>query len=114
MGHLRRDIEHAVLLVQHVHIFGEGFPAPFDAFGERCARNVLDAFHQLDEPVVLVGAGGGKADAAVAHDDRGHAMPARRCDQRIPRHLTIVMCVNVDPARRHDMAGCINLAFRSA
>ncbi|MEO0963371.1 MAG: amidohydrolase family protein, partial [Pseudomonadota bacterium] len=40
--------------------------------------------------------GRGKADAAIAHHDRGHPMPARGSHLLIPSRLTIVMRVNVD------------------
>src|SRR4029079_1701570 len=34
-----------------VEVFGEALPLPRDALGKRRARNVLDAFHQFDEPL---------------------------------------------------------------
>ena len=40
------------------------------------AGDVLDALHQLDQPVVLVRLHRGEADAAVAHDGGGDAVPA--------------------------------------
>ena len=43
-----------------------------------------------------------EADAAVAHDDRRHAVPAGRRQDRIPGRLTVVVRVHVDPARRDD------------
>ena len=61
--------------------------------------NVLDAFHETDEPVVLVGLGRREADAAVAHDDRGHAVPAARREQRVPGDLAVEVRVHVDEAR---------------
>ena len=41
-----------------------------------------------------------EADAAVAHDDRGDAVPARRREQRIPADLAVVVGVDVDEAGR--------------
>ena len=109
--YLRGDVEHALLAVEAVEIFGESFPAPFDAFSQRRARNVFNAFHQFDQPVVLVGAGRREADAAIAHDDGGDAMPAGRRDERVPGRLTVIMRVNVHPARRHDMAAGVDFAL---
>ena len=42
----------------------------------------------------------GEADAAIAKHDRGDAMPARRCKQRIPHRLAVIVRVHVDPAGR--------------
>ena len=61
--------------------------------------DVLDALHQLDQPLVPVGRGRGEADAAVAHHDRGDAVPRRRREPRVPRDLGVVVGVDVDPAR---------------
>ena len=75
MRDVRRDIDGAPALGQRVHIFGEGFPIPGHAFGQRGAGNVLDTFHEADQPVMLVGFGRRETDAAIAHDDGGDAVP---------------------------------------
>ena len=75
--HLRADVEHLRRAVDRVEVLGEVLPLPLDAFGERGAGNVLDAFHQADQPVVLVGFRRREADAAVADHDGGDAVPAR-------------------------------------
>ena len=49
-------------------------------------------------------AGRGEPDAAVAHDDGGHPVPARRRDLRVPGGLAVVVGVDVDPARRDEEA----------
>ena len=45
-----------------------------------------------------------EADAAVAHDHRGDAVPARRREQRVPGDLAVVVGVDVDEARRDQQA----------
>ena len=75
-----------------------------EPFVQRGARDVLDAFHQLDEPVVVGRAHGREADAAVAHHDGGDAVPRRRRELAVPRGLAVVVGVDVDEAGRHERA----------
>ena len=69
---------------------------------ERGAGDVFDALHQPDQPLVLVGRGGREPDTAVAHHDRGDAVPARRREQRIPGDLAVEVRVHVDEPGRDD------------
>ncbi len=85
--------------VEGVEVLGEGLPPPFDAFGQRRARDVLDPLHQPDQPVVSVGPGRGEPDAAVAGDDGGDPVPAARGQHLVPGGLAVVVGVDVDPAR---------------
>ena len=85
--------------LERVEVLGEGLPVPLDALGERGAGDVLDALHQLDEPLVPVGARRREADAAVAEDGGGHAVPARRREVRVPGGLAVEVGVHVDEAR---------------
>ena len=55
---------------------------------------------------------GRDAVAAVTGDDRGHAVPTRRRQGRIPQHLRVVVRVDVDEPGRHDAPGRIDLASR--
>ena len=68
MRDLGTDVEHVLAPVERVEVLGERLPLPLDALGERGAGDVLDAFHQLDQPFVPVGRRRSEADAAVAHD----------------------------------------------
>ena len=77
---------------------------------QRRAGDVLDALHQLDQPLVVGRAHRREADAAVAHHDRGHAMPARRCQLDVPRRLAVVVGVDVDEAGRDEGAVGVELA----
>ena len=51
----RADVHHPRQLLEHVEVLGVALPTPLDAFGERRAGDVLDAFHQLDQPLVTIG-----------------------------------------------------------
>ena len=55
------------------------------------------------------GGGGREADAAVAHDDGGDAVPDRRREQRVPGDLAVVVRVHVDEAGRDREAGGVEL-----
>ena len=102
--HVRRDVDRARQLLERVEVLGEALPLPRDAFGERGAGDVLDAFHEADQPLVAIGGGGREADAAVAHDDGRDAVPRRRRHLGVPRRLAVVVGVDVDEAGRDDLA----------
>ncbi len=51
VGDLRAEVDCEITLLDGVEVLGEAFPLPCDAFGQGAARNVLDALHQLDEPL---------------------------------------------------------------
>ena len=52
--------------------------------------------------------------AAVAGNDRGHAVITRRSRQRVPQQLGIEMGVEVDEARRHRQAVGVDRALGAA
>ncbi len=82
VGDLRTDIERVLAAVDVVEVFGKGLPpAPFHAFVQRRAGDVLDTLHQLDEFLLAAGRHRREAHTAVAHDDGGDAVVRRR------RHL---------------------------
>ena len=71
---------------------------------ERRARDVLDAFHQLDQALPILDPHRREADAAIAHHRRGDAVPARRLQPRVPGRLAVVVGVDVDEAGRDQQA----------
>ena len=93
------------MALQHVEVFGEALPLPVDALGKRRAGDVLDALHQLDQELVVLGPHRREADAAVAHHRGGDAVPAGGRQQRIPGGLAVVVGVDVDEAGGDDHAG---------
>ena len=108
MGHLAADVDGEFLPADDVEIFGVALPAPGDALGERGAGDVLDAFHQADQPILLPGPHRREPDPAVTGDDGRHAVATGRLQQRIPAHLAVVVSVNVDKAGRDDLSGCVD------
>ena len=95
---------------ERVEIFRVAGPAEVDALGQHGARDVLHALHQIDQVVLGTGLHRGEADAAVAEDRRGHAVPRRRRHLGIPRGLPVVVSVDVHPARQHQVPLGVDLA----
>ncbi len=58
--HEAGHVEHPRRALHFVEVFAEGLPVPVHALGERGTRDVLDAFHELNEPGPVFGAGGAK------------------------------------------------------
>ena len=103
-GTCTRDVDVEGPAVERVHELGERLPVPREALVQHRAGDVLDAFHQLDEPLVVGGAHRREADAAVADDDGGDAVPRRRDHALAPRRLAVVVAVDVDEAGRDEQA----------
>ena len=106
--HMRADIHGELAFAQHVEIVAEAFPAPCDARVERGAGDILDPFHQLDQPVLLTGPHRRETDAAIAHDHRRHAVPAGWRELAVPGRLSIEMGVDVDKAGGDQQAARID------
>jgi hypothetical protein len=111
--HLCAHVEAAGHALERVEVLREGLPAPRDAFGERGSGDVLDALHQLDQPVLAARPHWREADATVAHHHGGDAVPARRREQRVPGDLAVVVRVEVDePGRDQQAVGVDDLLRR--
>ena len=108
--HLRRDIDRARHSVQCIEILREGFPVPFQSFGERDAGDFLHRLHQADQRGMMLAPHRREADAAIAEQHRGDAMPRRRREFLVPRRLAVIMRVHIDPAGRHQHAVGLDLA----
>ena len=108
--HLGGNVHGVGAAVERVEIAGEAFPFPLQTLGHGSAGNILHAFHQADQPFALFRGCGRKADAAIAHDGCGDAMPGGGRQRAVPGGLGVIMGVDVDPAGRHQRALRINLA----
>ena len=109
MRQLDSDVDVVGAAVHRVHILGEAFPFPRKAFVKRRAGDVLHPLHQADQRVVIRWTDRRETDAAVAGDNRGCAQRRGRIDPRRPADLTIVMGVDIDPARGQQQAVGVNL-----
>ena len=106
---LAADVDVEATLRQAVQVVGIALPVPRQALGQDREGDVLDAFHQPDQPVVIVRAAGREADAAVAHHHGGDPMPRRGLHPLVPGRLAVVVGVDVDEAGRDDLAARVDL-----
>ncbi len=102
--HVRSDVDHPWATRHRVEVLGERLPLPVDAFPQCGARDVFDALHQLDELLLAARVHRREPHAAVAGDDGGDAVPARRPELRVPRRLPVVVRVHVDETGRDEQA----------
>ena len=109
VGELRAQVDVVGPALHRVEVFAEALPRPIDALVQHRAGDVLDALHQRNQLVVRVGPHRREADATVAHDHRGDAVPARRSDARVPRGLAVVVRVDVDEPRRDEQPVRVDL-----
>ncbi len=112
--HLHRDVDVEGPPVERVHELGERLPVPGETLLQHHARDVLDALHQLDEPVVISRAHRREPDAAVADDDRRDTVPRRRDHPLAPRRLAVVVRVDVDEAGRDEKTVGVDRALGGA
>ena len=112
--HLRGDVDVVRATADRVEVLGEALPVPLQALVQRRAGDVLDTFHQRDEPAVIGGVHRREPDAAVAHHDRRDAVPRRGREVVVPRRLAVVVGVDVDPSRRDQRAVRVDFAATGA
>ena len=100
VGHLGADVDRVAAPVERVEVLGERLPVP-----RRCPRAARCRGCPRRPPSARsagrasAGAHRGEADAAVAHDDGGDAVPADGVSMRVPGGLAVVVGVDVDEAR---------------
>ena len=108
MGDLGTHVHREFTPADDIEVLPESLPAPGDALGEGGAGNVLDAFHQPDQPFLLAGAHRCEADATVARDHGRHPVVARRFQQAVPADLAVVVGVDVHEPRSDDLAAGVD------
>ena len=111
MWQLRTDVHVELALTEKIQVIGKRLPLPSNAFMQRSARNVFNAFHQFDQQVVIRMSHRCEPHAAVTHDHGGNPMMARRRHAIRPRRLTIIMGVNIDKAGRYQATRRIDLTL---
>jgi hypothetical protein len=101
-----RQVEPRPPALQGVEILGEGLPLPVNPGAQRFRGHAFDVEQHAHQQLAIRRAAGRDAEAAVAHDHRGHAVPARGRQSTIPRHLAIVVRVQIDePGGQREPAG---------
>src|SRR5204862_466805 len=93
---------------ERVEVVAVALPVPRQAFTQHREGDVLDAFHQLDQAVVVGGLAGREADAAVAHDHGGDAVPGAGLHAPVPGGLAVVVGVDVDEAGGDQLAARVD------
>ena len=83
------EVDVAWASIEVVEVLGERLPLPRETLVQGGTGNVLDAFHELDQPLAVVLVHRSEPDAAVAHDDRRDTVPRRRGELGVPRRLTV-------------------------
>ena len=106
------EIDIAVALFESIEIVGKGFPVERYAGSHHHLGDILDPFHQLDHQLPVLGPGRGKADAAVAHDDRRDAVIGGGGKPVFPGDLTVVMRVHIDEAGGDDSPAGVQFLAR--
>ena len=108
VGDLRAVIYCEAALLDGVQVLREALPLPGDALRERGARDVLDALHQLDQPLLTTGSHRREAHTAVPADHRRDTVHARRFQGLVPADLAVIVGVDVDESWGHDPAGGVD------
>ena len=68
-------VERGTHLLHRVEVFRVRVPAPSESTEDRVTGNVFNALHHLGQERAVVRCDGGEGNAAVAHEDGGHAVP---------------------------------------
>src|SRR5262245_42467819 len=89
---------------ENVEIFFGGSPLPLEAFLQHAATYRLDADEAFDHGLAILGLRRRQAQTTVADHDRSDTVKARRGSQRIPKQLSVEMCVRINKTRRQGQA----------
>ena len=102
MADVRGEVDADAVVAHRREVLGEGGEVPRDAGGERGDVHVLDVLERAGDQLVVLGARRRDREPAVAGDDGGDAVEARRRERGVPEHLRVVVGVDVDEAGRDD------------
>jgi len=110
-GHVLDDIDALGGAVERVQVLGNRLPIPVHAQPHRLVGDRFGAGHREHRAVAKLGPDRCKAETAVPEHHRGHAVVTRDGAPRVPANLGVVVGVQVDKARCHDLAGGVDLLF---
>ncbi len=111
-----RDTGHQIdslgLALQAIEELRKRHPIPRQTGLHRGIRDALQASHREHRPLALLRPHRGKAEAAVADHDRGHAVPSRNRAVGIPKNLRVIVRVQVDESGSDNQAGSVESRSR--
>ena len=67
MRQLRTDVSVELSIRQAVEIVGKALPVPRQAFGQNREGDILHAFHQTNEAIMIFRLARSESDAAISH-----------------------------------------------
>ena len=112
VGNLHGEIDAVRPGIQRIHVLRQGFPFPADALRERGARNVFHTFHQAHQFVAIFRPYRRETHAAAAHYHRTHTVIDTRAQIGVPGDLAVVMGMQVNKARGHNLSAGIDYRIR--
>ena len=95
--------------IDHVEVLTEGLEPPFDAGRQDGRVHIFGSLQVAHHQGSLGGIDGSESEAAVTHDRRGHAVPARTGPGGVPEDLCVEVGVPVDETRSDDLALGVDL-----
>ena len=106
MPEQRGDVDRRAALLERVEILRKclEWPDLAQTRVERVEAHPFDLLERLEDELAMDRLGRSDAKAAIANDRRRHAMPGRDAQHAVPQDLRVVVGVNVDEARRDDLA----------
>ena len=107
--HLGGDVEIVLAGIERIEELRESLPVPRQAGGQHHFGDVFHPFHQVHQDVALFRPARSEADAAIADQRCGDAVPGGGGDVVPPGDLRVVMGVHVDEAGGHELARGVDL-----
>ncbi len=93
---LQANIQVELAAGQAVEIFREALPIPRQAVLQDREGQILHAFHQPDQPILILHPTRREAHPAIAGNHRGDTVPRRRLQPLVPGRLPVIMGVHID------------------
>ena len=113
MRHLGCDVNRSRESFQCVQVLWKTLPLPINTLGKRCSGDIFYTLHEFNQKVSIVWFDGCEPNAAIPHHHGGDAVPAGRCQNRIPSGLAIIVSVDIHPARSNQLTVGIDFIVRA-
>ena len=113
-GHVLDDVHALRGPIKRVEVLRDGLPVPVHAQPHRLIGDRLGTGHREHRAVTEFRLDRREAETAISEHHRRHPVISRDGAPRIPANLGVVVGVQVDKARGHDLAGSVDDALRGA